>query len=73
MSSILETAERLWNGELAIEDAHPLVDPLRTTGAYEEVARDTIFMATLANIAAFRTPDGLVPVDTGLFALAKMH
>ena len=72
-SSILDTAERLWNGEIAIEDAHPLVDPLRTTGAYEEVAPDTIFMATLANITAFRTADGLVLVDTGLFALAKMH
>jgi len=72
-SSILDTAERLWNGEIAIEEAHPLVDPLRTTGAYEEVAPDTIFMATLANISAFRTPDGLVLVDTGLFALAKMH
>jgi len=72
-SSILDTAERLWNGEIAIEEAHPLVDPLRTTGAYEEVATDTIFMATLANINAFRTEDGLVLVDTGLFALAKMH
>ena len=72
-SSILDTAERLWNGEIAIEEAHPLVDPLRTTGAYEEVAPDTIFMATLANINAFRTADGLVLVDTGLFALAKMH
>src|SRR5437588_12961291 len=72
-SSILDTAERLWNGEIAIEGSHPLVDPLRTSGAYEEVAPDTIFMATLANISAFRTNDGLVLVDTGLSFLARMH
>jgi alkyl sulfatase BDS1-like metallo-beta-lactamase superfamily hydrolase len=71
--SILDLAERLWAGQIAIEDAHPLVDPLRTSGAYEEVATDTIFMATLANINAFRTADGLVLVDTGLSFLARMH
>jgi alkyl sulfatase BDS1-like metallo-beta-lactamase superfamily hydrolase len=71
--SILDLAERLWAGQIAIEDMHPLVDPLRTSGAYEEVATDTIFMATLANINAFRTADGLVLVDTGLSFLARMH
>jgi len=71
--SILDLAERLWAGQIAIEDAHPLVDPLRTSGAYVEVAPDTIFMATLANINAFRTSDGLVLVDTGLSFLARMH
>jgi len=71
--SILDLAERLWAGQIAIEDAHPLVDPLRTSGAYVEVAPDTIFMATLANINAFRTADGLVLVDTGLSFLARMH
>jgi len=72
-NSILDLAERLWVGDIAIEDAHPLVDPLRTSGAYEEVAPDTIFMATLANINAFRTADGLVLIDTGLSFLARMH
>ncbi|MGZ4103764.1 MAG: MBL fold metallo-hydrolase [Actinomycetota bacterium] len=71
--SILDLSEQLWAGEVSIVDVHPLVDPLRTTGAYEEVATDTMFMTTLANISAFRTGDGLVLVDTGLFALAKMH
>ena len=71
--SILDLAERLWAGQIAIEDAHPLVDPLRTSGTYVEVAPDTIFMATLANINAFRTADGLVLVDTGLSFLARMH
>jgi alkyl sulfatase BDS1-like metallo-beta-lactamase superfamily hydrolase len=71
--SILDLAEQLWAGQIAIEDAHPLVDPLRTSGAYVEVAPDTIFMATLANISAFRTADGLVLVDTGLSFLARMH
>jgi alkyl sulfatase BDS1-like metallo-beta-lactamase superfamily hydrolase len=71
--NILDLAEQLWAGQIAIEDAHPLVDPLRTSGAYVEVAPDTIFMATLANINAFRTADGLVLVDTGLSFLARMH
>jgi alkyl sulfatase BDS1-like metallo-beta-lactamase superfamily hydrolase len=71
--SILDLAEQLWAGNIAIEAAHPLVDPLRTSGAYEEVAPDTLFMATLANISAFRTADGLVLVDTGLSFLARMH
>jgi alkyl sulfatase BDS1-like metallo-beta-lactamase superfamily hydrolase len=70
---ILELAERAWQGEISIEEVHPLVDPLRTSGAYEEVASNTIFMFTLANINAFRTGEGLVLVDTGLFAMAKMH
>jgi alkyl sulfatase BDS1-like metallo-beta-lactamase superfamily hydrolase len=72
-TSILELAEQLWQGTIAIEEAHPLVDPLRTSGLMEEVANDTMFMATLANISAFRTGEGLVLIDTGLFALAKMH
>src|SRR5260221_6332227 len=71
--SILDLAEQLWGGRVPIEGSHPLVDPLRTSGAYEEVAPDTIFMAPLANISAFRTADGLVLVDTGLSFLARMH
>jgi len=71
--SFLDLAERAWNGEVSIADAHPLVDPLRAARAVEEVAPDTAFLPTLANISAFRTGEGLVLVDTGIFAFAAMH
>jgi hypothetical protein len=52
--SFLELAERAWRGEVSIADAHPLVDPLRSARTVEEVAPDTAFLPTLANISAFR-------------------
>src|SRR5260221_924507 len=72
-TSILQLADLAWRGEIAIEEVHPLVDPIRAPGSVEEVAPGVAFLSTFANITAFRTADGLVLVDTGIFALASTH
>jgi alkyl sulfatase BDS1-like metallo-beta-lactamase superfamily hydrolase len=63
---LLELSDRLWNGDEQIEDHHPV----GYLGELEEVADATAFVASLANVSALRTEDGLVLVDTGGFLLA---
>lgn len=58
---VLDLSDRLWRGELGIEDAHPF----SLVGAAEEVADDVVFVPSFANVSAFRTGEGLVLVDTG--------
>ena len=68
MIDVLELADRLWRGEERIEDHHPvgfqadLVEP----------AKNLAFVASLANVTAFRTGAGLVLVDTGGYLLAPL-
>ncbi|HEX9711626.1 MAG TPA: alkyl sulfatase dimerization domain-containing protein [Actinomycetota bacterium] len=70
---LLERAERAWNGELDLTREHPLSGGIRETGGGEEIAPGVFFSTTLSNVAAFRTNEGLVLVDTGEFGLASMH
>ncbi|MGH2807534.1 MAG: alkyl sulfatase dimerization domain-containing protein [Actinomycetota bacterium] len=57
----LELADRLFSGELRIEEHHPLA----TSAGPCEVAPATLFVSSFANSIAFDTGDGLVLVDTG--------
>jgi alkyl sulfatase BDS1-like metallo-beta-lactamase superfamily hydrolase len=65
---VLELADRLWRGEIAIEDNHPFA-PL---GGVVEVAPGCAFIPSFANVSAVATDDGLVLVDTGSQLFARM-
>ena len=63
MGSVLDLAEKLWNGEITTYEQHPWT----AVGDIEEIAEKTIFYRSFANVTAFETDDGLVMVDTGAF------
>jgi len=63
---LIALADRIWRGEEAIEDHHPV----GFQGGLAEVADGVAFLASMANISAFRTADGVVQVDTGGYLLA---
>ncbi|MCA1720664.1 MAG: MBL fold metallo-hydrolase [Actinobacteria bacterium] len=64
---ILDLADKLWTGEVSVEDAHPF----SLIGEAQEVADGVAFVPSFANVSAFRTDDGLVLVDTGSAPLAQ--
>jgi alkyl sulfatase BDS1-like metallo-beta-lactamase superfamily hydrolase len=64
---ILDLADKLWTGEVSVEDSHPF----SLLGEAEEVADGVAFVPSFANVTAFRTDDGLVLVDTGSAPLAR--
>jgi alkyl sulfatase BDS1-like metallo-beta-lactamase superfamily hydrolase len=64
---ILDLADKLWTGEVSVEDSHPF----SLLGAAEEVADGVAFVPSFANVTAIRTDDGLVLVDTGSAPLAQ--
>ena len=67
---LLALADRLYTGELPIEEHHPF----RGAGELAEVQPGTAFVQAFANSAVFATPDGLVVVDTsGVFHAALVH
>ena len=67
---LLETADRLWRGDIGIEERFPFA----AGGEHVEVADRTLFMASFANVSAFDTDDGLVLVDTGaVFVASSVH
>jgi alkyl sulfatase BDS1-like metallo-beta-lactamase superfamily hydrolase len=68
-TDLLGLADRLWNGEAAIENHLPF-DPDQREPLLE-VGDGVGFVATWANVAAFRTEDGLVLVDTGARPAAR--
>jgi alkyl sulfatase BDS1-like metallo-beta-lactamase superfamily hydrolase len=59
--SLLELADRLWEGTVSTEEQHPFA----ISGQAVEVADETYFVASFGNSVAFRTEDGLLVVDTG--------
>jgi alkyl sulfatase BDS1-like metallo-beta-lactamase superfamily hydrolase len=67
VTSVVETADRLWRGEVDITDVHPFA----VLGDLEEVADGVGFVPSFANVTALRTDDGLVLVDTGSAPLAQ--
>ncbi|HEX4492718.1 MAG TPA: alkyl sulfatase dimerization domain-containing protein [Acidimicrobiia bacterium] len=67
---LLLTADRLFTGELPIEEHHPF----RGAGELAEVQPGVAFVQAFANSAVFSTADGLVVVDTsGVFHAALVH
>lgn len=67
---VLELADRLWRGDIDTE-AH---NPVSAGDEFEEVGDGVAFIASLANVSAFTTGDGLVLVDTGSkFFAANNH
>jgi alkyl sulfatase BDS1-like metallo-beta-lactamase superfamily hydrolase len=60
-TDLLDLADRLWRGEVAIEEHHPLAQ----MGALVELATGVAFIPSFGNVSAFVTNDGLVLVDTG--------
>jgi alkyl sulfatase BDS1-like metallo-beta-lactamase superfamily hydrolase len=69
-TDVLDVADRLWRGEIAIEQAHPFAP----RGSVAQVADGCAFVPSFANISAVATDDGLVLVDTDsqLFAPAAL-
>src|SRR5436305_14298687 len=69
-SDILDVADRLWRGDIAIEEAHPFAP----RGSVAQVAEGCAFVPSFANVSAVATDEGLVLVDTGsqLFARAAL-
>ena len=66
--SVLDLSDRLWRGEVRIEDHHPIA----YTGSLEEMGPGIGFLPSLANVSAFATGDGLVLVDTGSLPFAQV-
>jgi alkyl sulfatase BDS1-like metallo-beta-lactamase superfamily hydrolase len=68
---LLSVADRVWRGEIPIADHNPFAAPWAASGALTEVGERTAFVASLANVAALETDEGLVFVDTGIFFMAR--
>jgi alkyl sulfatase BDS1-like metallo-beta-lactamase superfamily hydrolase len=68
---VLDIADRLWRGDIPIEQAHPFAP----RGGVVEVSAGCAFVPSFANISAVATADGLALVDTGsqLFAPAALE
>src|SRR3954447_17820918 len=67
---LLVLADRLYTGDLPIEQHHPF----RGAGELAEVQPGAAFVQAFANSAVFATTDGLVVVDTsGVFHAEKVH
>jgi alkyl sulfatase BDS1-like metallo-beta-lactamase superfamily hydrolase len=70
MPDVLETADRLFTGDLDPADHHPFDQ----FGDLAEISPTTAFVAAFANASAFATDAGLVVVDTSSpFLFAKVH
>ena len=67
---LLETADRLFTGDLPIESHHPF----SVSGQFAEIQPGLAFVDAFANSAAVDTDDGLVVVDTsGVFQAKSVH
>jgi len=67
---VLDLADRLWRGEVAPDEYHPVSH----LGGLAEIADGVAFVPSFANVSAFETGDGLVLVDTGsAFTAAAIH
>ena len=59
---VLDTAEKLWVGDIDIVSIHPVGGYL---GGLAEPRHGVAFVPSFANVSAFSTADGLLLVDTG--------
>ncbi|WCO65920.1 alkyl sulfatase dimerization domain-containing protein [Iamia majanohamensis] len=70
MTDLLDLSDRILDGVADAADHHPFAP----RGVLAEVADDTAFVESFANVSALRTGDGLVLVDTGSpFSAADVH
>jgi glyoxylase-like metal-dependent hydrolase (beta-lactamase superfamily II) len=70
MTDLLDLSARVLRGEASIEEHHPF----RPSNELAEVADGTAIVESFANVATFRTDDGLCLVDTGsAFAAPAIH
>jgi alkyl sulfatase BDS1-like metallo-beta-lactamase superfamily hydrolase len=58
---VLSLADRLWNGDIPIEDLHPI----SFSGDLAEVARGVAFLPSFANVTVVKHDGGLALIDTG--------
>ena len=69
-TDVLALADRLWRGEVATSEFHPVSH----LGGLAEICDGVAFVPAFANVTAVATDDGLVLVDTGSsFAAAAIH
>ena len=64
---LLDVADRLWTGDLPIEEHNPF----RYLGELIRFDAELAFVASFANVSAFSTGEGLLLVDTGSTFLAE--
>lgn len=60
-SSVLALADKLWRGEIPIEDLHPI----SYSGDLTEIADGVSFLPSFANVSVFSSDGGLTLIDTG--------
>jgi glyoxylase-like metal-dependent hydrolase (beta-lactamase superfamily II) len=69
-TDVLGLADRLWRGEVATSEFHPVSH----LGGLAEICDGVAFVPAFANVTAIATDDGLVLVDTGsAFAASAIH
>jgi glyoxylase-like metal-dependent hydrolase (beta-lactamase superfamily II) len=69
-TDILALADRLWRGEVATSEFHPVGH----MGELAEICDGVAFVPAFANVTAVATEDGLVLIDTGSsFAARAIH
>lgn len=68
---VLALADRLWTGEIPIEEVHPI----SFSGDLTEVGNGIAFVPAFANVTAIATTEGLVLIDTGssMFAASNFE
>ena len=69
-AELLDIADRVWRGELAIEEHNPFSAPWAASGRLTEINPRLATISSLANVHVIVTDDGLVFCDTGIFFLA---
>ncbi len=67
MGSVIDFAEKLWNGSITTSSQHPFTTLL----GLEEITTGVAFLSSFANVSAFDAGDALVLVDTGAGPLAR--
>jgi alkyl sulfatase BDS1-like metallo-beta-lactamase superfamily hydrolase len=68
MGALLDLAEQLWNGDVTTYDRHPMA-PLMVL---EEIAPNTAFLSSFANVTVLQSDDALLLVDVGGWHLMPM-
>jgi alkyl sulfatase BDS1-like metallo-beta-lactamase superfamily hydrolase len=68
-NDLLEMADRVWTGEISVEQAHPVT----LNHDLGEVAPGIAFIPAFGNVSAFTAGDHLVLVDTGNWFLARQN
>jgi glyoxylase-like metal-dependent hydrolase (beta-lactamase superfamily II) len=67
--STLELSDRLWRGDVTVEEVHPVL----TISDLDEVAPGVAFVNSFGNVTAVAAGDALVLVDTGNALLAQTN